>query len=86
MIKTYTSNIKHGRAAVVHLNFRAGSIFQVPVCTVFPGHWVIKHLIGLAGATRLTRSDFRLNLLLLKGQGCLTNNETVQSNLRISLQ
>ena len=24
--------------------------------------------IGLAGATRLTRSDYRLNLLLLKGQ------------------
>ena len=27
-----------------------------------------RHSIGLAGATRLTRSDFRLNLLLLKGQ------------------
>ena len=27
-----------------------------------------RHSIGLAGATRLTRSDFRLILLLLKGQ------------------
>ena len=26
------------RAAVVHLNFLAGSIFPVPVCTVSPGH------------------------------------------------
>ena len=30
------------RAAVVHLNFRAGSTFPVPVCTVLPGHWVNK--------------------------------------------
>ena len=31
-----------------------------------------RHSIGLAGATRLTRSDFRLNLLLLvNGQGCV---------------
>ena len=28
-------------------------------------------MIGLAGAARLTRSDFRLNLLLLKGQRCV---------------
>ena len=64
----------HGRVAVVHLNFRAGSTFPVPVHTVSPGHWVNKagrHSIGLAGATRLTRSDFRLNLLLLKGQRCV---------------
>ena len=30
------------RAAVVHLNFRAGSTFSVPVCIVSPGHWVNK--------------------------------------------
>jgi len=30
------------RSAVVHLNFRAGSTFPVPVCTVSPGHWVNK--------------------------------------------
>ena len=59
------------RAAVVNLNFRAGSTFPVLVCTVSPGHRVNKAdtQYGLAGATRLTRSDFRLNLLLLKGQG-----------------
>jgi len=28
------------QAAVVHLNFRAGSTFPVPDCTVSPGHWV----------------------------------------------
>ena len=36
--------------------------------------WWSRHSIWLAGATRLTRSDFRLNLLLLKGQGCVTWN------------
>ena len=30
------------RAAIVHLNFRAGSTFPVPVCTVLSGHWVNK--------------------------------------------
>ena len=30
------------RAVVVHLNFRAGSTFPVPVYTVSPGHWVNK--------------------------------------------
>ena len=58
------------RAAVVHLNLRAGSTFQVPVCTVSP-----RHSIGLAGTTRLTRSDFMLHigadLLLSKGQRCV---------------
>ena len=44
-------------------NLRAGSTFSVPVCNVSPRHWVNK-----AGATRLTRSDFRLNLIFLKGQ------------------
>ena len=56
----YPSNV----AAVVHLNFRSGSTFPVPVCNVSPGHRVNQ----ADGATRLTRSDFRLNLLLLKGQ------------------
>ena len=59
--------------AVVQLNFRAGSTFTVPDCTISPGHRVNEaDTIGLAGSTRLTRSDFRLNLLLLKGQGCGT--------------
>ena len=57
------------RTAVVHLNVRAGSTFSVPDCIAQTlGKWS-RHSIGLAGATRLTRSDFRLNLLLLKGQG-----------------
>ena len=30
------------RAAVVHFNFRAGSTFPVPVCTVPHGHWANK--------------------------------------------
>ena len=30
------------REAVVHLNFRAGSTFPVPVGTVSPGQWVNK--------------------------------------------
>ena len=30
------------RAAVEHLNFRAGSTFSVPVCPVSPGHLVNK--------------------------------------------
>ena len=36
-----------------------------------------RHSIGLAGATRLTRSDLRLNLLLLKCQGCVGKNKDV---------
>ena len=30
------------RAAVVHLNFRAGSTFPVPVCTAPHGSWINK--------------------------------------------
>ena len=50
------------RAAVVHWNLRAGSTFPVPVCTVPHGHWVNKADNQLAGATRLTRSDFMLRI------------------------
>jgi len=52
---------------------KQGSTFSVTVCTVSPGHWVNQAdtQIGLVGATRLTGSDFRMNLLLLKGQGCV---------------
>ena len=46
------------QGTVVHLNFRAG--LTVPVS---PGHWVNKaDSIGLAGATRLTRSDFMFHI------------------------
>ena len=37
-----------------------------PSLYCIPGRWLNK--AGLAGAARLTRADFRLNLLLLKGQ------------------
>ena len=77
------------QAAVVHLNFRAGSTFPVSVCTVSPG--LIKQTlnIGLAGATRLTRSDFMLhasyglNLLLPKGQSCVIKLCLIKYELNI---
>ena len=65
-------------AAAVHLNFRAGSTFPVPVCTVSPGHWVTQTQFAHAGATKLTRSDFRMNSLLLKGRGCVQHWKTDQ--------
>ena len=43
------------RAAVVHLNYRTGSTL-VPVCTVRDS------MDRLAGATKLTRSDFMLHI------------------------
>ena len=43
--------VKNSRAAVVHLNFRAGSTFPVPAL------WT-----GEAGAIRLTRSDLMLHI------------------------
>jgi len=46
---------------VVHLNFRAGSTFPVTVCMYCTG--------TVSCATRLTRSGFRLNLLLLRVRG-----------------
>ena len=70
--------LEEPRTSVVHFNFRAGSTFPVPVCTVSPGLWVDK---ALAGATRLTWSDFRLNLLLLMGQGCVRGATRSQSHL-----
>ena len=45
------------RAAVVHLNLRAGLTFPVPVCTVSPGLWVNK-----ADTQWLTRSDCMLHI------------------------
>ena len=50
-----TSCFNLARAAVVHLNFRAGSTFPVPVCTIPSSS------LGLGGATRLTWSDFMLH-------------------------
>ena len=60
----YTSNLCTARAAVGNFNFRAGSTFPVPVCTVPHRHWVNKADTQQdhAGATRLTRSDFMLHI------------------------
>jgi len=53
-IPSQTPSLGYARAAVVHLNFRAGSTFPLPVCTV-PALWT-------GQATRLTRSDFMLHI------------------------
>ena len=55
------------RAAVVHLNFRAGSTFPVPVCTV-PSSMDRTSLCNKVDAVN---ASYRLNLLLLKGQICV---------------
>ena len=54
------------RAAVVHLNFRAGSTFPVPVCTI-PNSMDRTSQRNKVDAVKLYAS-YRLNLLLLKGQ------------------
>ena len=54
------------RAAIVHLNFRAGSTFPVTVCTV-PSSMDRTSRCNKVDALRLYAS-YRLNLLLLKGQ------------------
>ena len=57
------------RAAVLHLNFRAGTTFPVPVCTV-PCSMDRTSRCNKVDAVRLYAS-YRLNLLLLKRQRCL---------------
>ena len=63
------------RAAVVHLNFRAGSTFPVPVCTL-PGSMDRTSRCNKVDAVRLYASN-RLNLLLLKGQRWVRNPDVV---------
>ena len=58
--------IHEARAAVVHLNFQAGSTFPVPVCTV-PSSMDRTIRCNKVDAVRLYAS-YRLNLLLLKGE------------------
>ena len=60
------------RAAVVHLNFRAGSTFLVPIWTV-PSSMDRTSRCNKVDAVRLYAS-YRLNLLLLKGQRCVVNH------------
>ena len=57
------------QAAVVQMNFRAGSTFPVPVCTV-PSSMDRISRCNKVDAVRLYAS-YRLNLLLLKGQRCV---------------
>ena len=56
--------LKIARAAVVHLNFRAGSTFPVPVCMDRTSRCI------KVDAVRLNAS-YRFNLLLLKGKRCV---------------
>ena len=56
-------------AAVVHLNFRAGSTFSFPVCTV-PCSMDRSSRWNKVDAVRLYAS-YGLNLLLLKGKICV---------------
>ena len=71
---TYTT-----RAAVVHLNFRAGSTFPVPVCTV-PSSMDRTILCNKVDAARL-HALYRMNLLLLKGKICVTIHFSLQRAL-----
>ena len=62
------------RAAVVHLNFRAGSTFPVPVFTVHRMDiGLIKQTISRCNKVDAVRlyASYKLNLLLLKGQRCV---------------
>ena len=69
--------VNSSRAAVVHFNFRAESTFPVLNCTEPHGHGLIKQTINRTSrcnkvdAVRLY-APYRLNLLLLKGQGCVS--------------
>ena len=62
-------SILGSRAAVANLNFRDGSTFPVPVCTV-PSSMDRTNRCNKVGAVRLYAS-YRLNSLLLKGQICV---------------
>ena len=66
------------RAAVVQLNFRAGSTFPVPVCTV-PSSMDRTCRCNKVDAVRLY-ALYRLNLLFLKGQICVTINFLNKNN------
>ena len=61
--------ISGSRAAEVHLNLRAGSIFPVPVSSA-PSFMDWTSRCNKVDAVRLYAS-YRINLLLLKGQRCV---------------
>ena len=55
---------RKARTAVLHFNFRAGSTFSVPVCTV------PSSMDRTSGCNKVRMYDsYRLNLLLLKRHG-----------------
>ena len=62
-------SMRNPGAAVVHLNFRAGSTFPVQACTV-PSSMDRTSRCSKVDAVRLYASH-RLNLLLLKRQRCV---------------
>ena len=68
-ILQYSSFKTRTRAAVVHLNFQAGSTFPDPVCTV-PSSMDRTSRCNKVDEVRLY-SSYRLNLLLLNGQRCV---------------
>ena len=65
------------RAVVVHLNFRAGSAFPVPVCTV-PGSRDRTSRCNKGDAVRLYAS-----YLLLKGQRCVCTGNNAYSPFKM---
>ena len=67
------------RAAVVHVNFRAGSIFPVPVCSV-PSSMDRASRCNKVDAVRLYASN-RLNLPLLKRQRCVVGKIKVTPHI-----
>jgi len=62
--------VETSQAAVVHLNFRVRLTFPVPVCTV-PNSRDRTIRCNKVDRVRLYAS-YRLNLLLIKGQRCVT--------------
>ena len=60
-----------GLSAVVHLNFRAGSTFPAPVCTVPHGQTLNRTSRCNKVDTVRLYASYRLDLLYLKGQRCV---------------
>ena len=61
------------RAAVVHLNFQAGSTFPVPVCTV-PSSMYRTSRCNKVDVVK-NNALFKLNLLLLKSRGAFRTGQ-----------
>ena len=80
----FTLHIYYGQPYVVHSNFRAGSTFPVPVCTV-PSSMDRTSRCNKVDAVRLSAS-FRLNLLLLKGQRCVVYIYVIYAGFSLSLE